>query len=120
MTEFITTGLIYGIGFAYLIGLGFLGAASLLTVLRIISKGSGWRKQGAKILIVLHYVASMTALGLIPVLTLRYSPIPLSDIDGIIFSLIGIFMVYVALVIVHAWNKAVEEERNISTFFDER
>ncbi len=101
---------IFNAGLGYLVGLGVLGYVLLLYVIKKIGKKSGWPTWGINFLVTLHLIAGLTAIFFVPSIYFKNYEGPDSVIDGIIFAVTLIAILFVVLRIAQYWDNLLHKD----------
>jgi len=96
----------------YLYGLGFLGAVFLIYVIRKAGKKSSWPAWGINLIVGLHYIAGLAAIGHFPLVYFKNQSLVgmVSFVDVIIFGVTFIFMLFITLWIAHKKNSIQDKD----------
>ena len=100
--------LIFNAGLGYLIGLGLLGYVFLLYVIKKIGKKSGWPSWVINTIIILHFIVGLTGIFYVPII--YFKDYEGSTIDGIVFSVMLLVILYVTIQIAFRWDSILKKD----------
>jgi len=101
---------IFNFGLGYLVGLGVLGYVLLLYAIKKIGKKLGWPARGVTFIVALHFIAGLTAILFVPSIYFKNYGGRDSTVDGIIFSVTLLFILFIALRIAQHWDSLMEKD----------
>lgn len=101
---------IFNAGLGYLLGLGLHGYVLLWCVIKKVGRKSGWPVWAINALIALHFIAGLTAMLFVPSIYFKNYEGPDSTIDGILFAVPTLTMLFVSLRIAQHWNGLLEKD----------